>query len=329
MTQKFSQFITEEPKEQSYRFVIIYNDPENMTDDSKAEAEEMAVDMVKFGNELGLKGFKCRIEDAYISHKNDKMYIHDIDDKEFLIDENTIVFNRSKSNDFANWQGLMYELEESGVNVINSIDVHLLCADKWKTYIKLKNFGVKQPNSLLINNTDKVDGVFKRLKTKFPIILKTQLGTGGVGVVKIENETQLLATSQLIHRLGQERGMLVQEFIELEYDIRVIVIAGKIHGAMKRPTPKGDFRSNVHQGSEPEAIELTKLEEEEIYKVMKALTPRGGWVGIDLIPAKDREKESPYCLEVNSQPGTVGYNTIIKGNILKDVLKSYMNRSNW
>ena len=63
-----------------------------------------------------------------------------IDDKEFLVDENTIVFNRSKSNDFANWQGLMYELEESGVNVINSIDVHLICADKWKTYIKLKNY---------------------------------------------------------------------------------------------------------------------------------------------------------------------------------------------
>ena len=79
--EKFKSFITEEEKSQSYRFVIIYNDPENMTDDSKAEAEEMAVDMIKFGSELGLKGFKCRIEDAYISHKNDKMYIHDIDDK--------------------------------------------------------------------------------------------------------------------------------------------------------------------------------------------------------------------------------------------------------
>ena len=144
--EQFKSFITEEEKEQSYRFVIIYNDPENMTDDSKAEAEEMADDMIKFGNELGLKGFSCRIEDAYISHKNDKMYIHDIDDKEFLIDENTLIFNRSKSNDFANWQGLMYELEISGVNVINSLDVHLLCADKWKTYIKLKNIGVKQPN---------------------------------------------------------------------------------------------------------------------------------------------------------------------------------------
>ena len=44
--------------------------------------------------------------------------------------------------------------------------------------------------------------MFKKLNPKFPIILKTQLGTGGVGVVKIENETQLLTVSQLITRLN-------------------------------------------------------------------------------------------------------------------------------
>ena len=87
--EKFKSFITEEEKLQSYRFVVIYNDPENMSDDSVAEAEELAINFVKSGNELGLKGFRCRIEDAYLSYKNEKMYIHDMNDKEFLIDENT------------------------------------------------------------------------------------------------------------------------------------------------------------------------------------------------------------------------------------------------
>ena len=327
--EKFKSFISEQKNEQPYRFVVIYNDPENMTDDSKAEAEEMAIKMVKYGKELGLEGFRCRIEDAYLSRKNDKLYIHDIDDKEFLIDKDTIVFNRSKSNDFANWQGMMYDLEESDVPVINSLDVHLLCADKWRTYVSLKKIGAKQPNSLLINSPEKSKDVYERLNTKFPVVLKTQLGTGGVGVVKIENETQLLATTQLIHRLKQERGMMLQEFIPLEYDIRVIVLAGKIHGAMKRPVPSGDFRSNVHQGSEPEKMELTELEKMEVEIVLKAMKPRGGWIGVDLIPSKNREKERPYVLEVNTQPGTVGYNTIIKGDILKEVLKIYKNRDNW
>ena len=324
-----SQYIQEQSPEKPYRFVVIYNDTENMTDDSKAEAEEMAVNMLKYGKKLGLEGFKCRIEDSYLSRKDDKLYIHDIDDKSFLIDENTIVFNRSKSNDFANWQGMMYDLEKSNVAVINSLDVHLLCADKWKTYVSLELVGAKQPKTLLVNSPEKCQGVFERLDTKFPVVLKTQLGTGGVGVVKIENETQLLATTQLIHRLNQERGMILQEFIPLEYDIRVIVLAGEIHGAMKRPVPSGDFRSNVHQGSEPEKIILTEMEKMEIDITMKAMQPRGSWIGIDLIPSKDREKERPYVLEVNTQPGTVGYNSIIKGDILEDVLKKFMNRDNW
>ena len=324
-----SQYIQEQAPEKPYRFVVIYNDPENMTDDSKAEAEEMAVNMLKYGKKLGLEGFKCRIEDSYLSRKDDKLYIHDIDDKSFLIDENTIVFNRSKSNDFANWQGMMYDLEKSNVAVINSLDVHLLCADKWKTYVSLELVGAKQPKTLLVNSPEKCQGVFERLDTKFPVVLKTQLGTGGVGVVKIENETQLLATTQLIHRLNQERGMILQEFIPLEYDIRVIVLAGEIHGAMKRPVPSGDFRSNVHQGSKPEKIILTEMEKMEIDITMKAMQPRGSWIGIDLIPSKDREKERPYVLEVNTQPGTVGYNSIIKGDILEDVLKKFMNRDNW
>ena len=324
-----SQYIQEQSPEKPYRFVVIYNDPENMTDDSKAEAEEMAVNMLKYGKKLGLEGFKCRIEDSYLSRKDDKLYIHDIDDKSFLIDENTIVFNRSKSNDFANWQGMMYDLEKSNIAVINSLDVHLLCADKWKTYVSLELVGAKQPKTLLVNSPEKCQGVFERLDTKFPVVLKTQLGTGGVGVVKIENETQLLATTQLIHRLNQERGMILQEFIALEYDIRVIVLAGEIHGAMKRPVPSGDFRSNVHQGSKPEKIILTEMEKMEIDITMKAMQPRGSWIGIDLIPSKDREKERPYVLEVNTQPGTVGYNSIIKGDILEDVLKKFMNRDNW
>ncbi len=165
--------------------------------------------------------------------------------------------------------------------------------------------------------------------SKFPIILKTQLGTGGVGVLLIENEKQLLSNAQLITRLNQERGMVIQEQIPLEYDIRVIVINGEIHGAMKRPIVDGDFRSNVHQGSKPELMEITELEKEEVMMVAEYLTPRGYWLGIDLIPSNDRENERPYVLEVNTQPGTFGYNSVIKTNIFEDVLKPLMNRDNW
>ena len=87
---KFSDFISEQKNEQPYRFVIIHNEPENMTDDSKAEAEELADNFIKAGKSLGLEGFKCKIEDSYLSRKGNKLFIHDTDDKEFLLDENSL-----------------------------------------------------------------------------------------------------------------------------------------------------------------------------------------------------------------------------------------------
>ena len=72
---------------------------------------------------------------------------------------------------------------------------------------------------------------------------------------------------------------------------------------------------------------VTKLEEEICYKVDKLIN--GKWIGVDLIVSEDREKVPPYVLEINSQPGHVGYDSVHGGSILKDVLVKFMNRDNW
>ena len=49
------------------------------------------------------------------------------------------------------------------------------------------------------------------------------------------------STVQIIDKLEPNLGILVQEFIETKFDVRVIVIAGKAHGAIMRPVLKKDF----------------------------------------------------------------------------------------
>ena len=149
----------------------------------------------------------------------------------------------------------------------------------------------------------------------------------GVGVVKIESEESLNATVQLMHKLDQDMGVLMQEYVPATYDVRVQVIAGKVHGAIKRPIVKRDFRSNVSLGSEPEAHTLTKLEEEQVIKAAKAVD--GMWVGVDFIPAKNRNKDLSHFIEINSTPGTKGYTKATGMNVCKDVIKTFMNRDNW
>ena len=319
--EKFSEFITEE-KDEPYRFVVIYNDSKEVGDDSKEETEPMANKMIAFGKKLGLEGFKAEIDTVHINGNSIGMD----EGKQFELDKNTLIFNRARTNDRANWQGLIYHLEHTDAHVINSMKVHNICADKFKTYTKLSGI-VQQPKTELINNNKGLDGALKRLGKPFPIVLKTILGTGGIGVLKIENEGQLLSSVQLINKLGAERGMVIQEFIPLDYDIRVMMVGSEIQGAMKRSIASGDFRSNIHQGSNPEKIELTQREIDVCNKVAGVI--ESAWVGIDLIPAKDREKQDPYLLEINSQPGHVGYDSVHEGSILEDVLKIFMNRDNW
>ena len=121
--------------------------------------------------------------------------------------------------------------------------------------------------------------------------------------------------------------MLIQEFIPTPYDVRVIILNNEIVAQLKRPVITGDFRSNISQGNEPEKIELTDLEKSECLKAAKSVN--GMWLGIDFIPSKDREKEPPYFIEINSSPGTGYVNELNDINIYKMVLDTFKNRENW
>ena len=95
---------------------------------------------------------------------------------------------------------------------------------------------------------------------------------------------------------------------------------------MTRPVIEGDFRSNVSQGSKPKNIKLTELEIEETLKAAKAVG--GYWTAVDFIPSKNRDKEPPYFLEVNSSPQTEGIEDATGMNIAKDVINHFADGEN-
>ena len=52
----------------------------------------------------------------------------------------------------------------------------------------------------------------------------------------------------------------------------------------------------ISQGADNEEIELTEIEKDACFT---AKAVGGQWVGVDFIPAKNREKDEPFMLEVN------------------------------
>ena len=330
MTLKTFSQITEkvdkDSKKNPYRLVVLAQRPREQLKSSTSKQ------LVDAGENLGLEVYNCRISGAYLERDPDlgTVTIHNEDDKKgFELDEDTLVVIRGNVTKKDSFLDLISQLERYGVSVNNFRETIEVCSDKFRTYLRLQEVGLNQPRTVLIpsDEPEAVDRAHEALDNDFPMVLKTLQGAKGVGVLLIETERSLQSTVQLIHKIDPFADLLLQEYIEQDFDIRTVVINKEIVGAMKRPKIIDDFRSNVSQGSKPEAIKLTPKEEEAVLSAAKAVN--GQWVGVDFMPAKNRDTGDPYILEVNHSPGTQGIGKVIGENVSEMVLQEYFDREIW
>lgn len=82
----------------------------------------------------------------------------------------------------------------------------------------------------------------------------------GIGVVLAE--TQKAAESVIEGFIGVKADILIQEFIKdaAGFDIRWLVVDGKVVAAIKRQGVPGEFRSNLHRGGTSSLIKITPEE---------------------------------------------------------------------
>jgi len=312
--EQFKSFITEE-KNSDYRIVVLsveHGDKSITSKRIKAEADE-----------LNIPNYVVQINGSYIKYDNGKHTIYSIDDdKGFDLDSSTVVFVRGTPTKDSSLD-LISELERLGVCCVNSRTSISIAADKYRSYIRLKDYGLTQPKTVLIANKDSVEKSFENLDTKFPIILKTLRGSKGVGVLFVESERSLTSVVQLIFKTDSNADLVIQEYIKTEFDVRVIVLSGKIVATMQRDVLEGDFRSNYSQGAKVKKYKLTQLETEQ--SLLAAKSVGGILSAVDFIPSSDPEKKPPYMLEVNSSPGTEGIEQASGKNIVKEILEHFRN----
>ena len=318
---KFKEFISEAKSDSKLKLLIITDEPEqakqfHTADRLKEEADKLKIESYLFH----LSGGYTQFEDGIRTFHNKK------DDKGFVIDNNTIAIVRGSATRKDSWMDFISILEKANVCLINSRQCISICVDKYRSALKLGDYGLTQPKSILVNNPDTILDQIEESGIKFPLIMKTLRGSKGVGVLFIDSERGLDSIVQLINKQDEDADLLVQEYIKTDYDVRVLVLGGKVLAAMKRPVIEGDFRSNVSQGSKPEKIKLTELEIEESLKAAKAVN--GLWTAVDFIPSKNREKEPPFMLEVNSSPGTEGIEEATGLNIAKAVIDHFQDSKN-
>ena len=354
--ENFKQFLSEQSDEKPYKLIVFNHSGESVRDVKDTSLNEMNKILEKSAKAAGIKMFNVDFVGFNLSKKNGKQYINSFpfDDEGQVIFPNRKDRNKKISDDYQPpieinlddtlimprglgtpgltnsryWTDTIKKLELEGYQMIPSTKCWDICTSKYLTDILCKQAGLRTPKTVPISYSEDTDRAVKELNTKFPIILKASTGTQtGVGVVIIESLRSLNAAVEMLSLHSKYLPLIIQEFIEIDYDVRVVVLDGRVLGTMKREViTDGDFRSNISLGAEASDIQLTEIEERDVLKAAEIVD--GRLVGVDFIPAKNREKEQPYILEVNSMPGFGGIEKLKKG-LVKEILEHFKDRNNW
>ncbi len=335
--------IIKEAEHDSFKLVIISHD-------DPLDPNETAPMIRKNAKKLGIEVHLCELMGAYLEDgtgKDKLLYSYPVDDegkaklptmkkqseyaKPITINpDNSIIMMRglNAKDGCASWWVMGRTLEYAGFQLINSVDCNRMCNDKWYNQMMFQRHNINTPNTFLIRHSEGAKETAAKLNNKYPMILKTAIGSQGVGVMFVESERALVGIVQLLYREDQYVDILLQEYLPNTYDVRAIVCKGTIMGAMKRPVVKGDFRSNVSQGSQPSIMKLTDMEKAECLKAAESVD--GSLVGVDFIPAANRETDRPFFIEVNATPGLTGVEGAVKKNngnnsIIDDILNNMKN----
>lgn len=202
---------------------------------------------------------------------------------------------RGYNRNYAFAQSLAWLLNHKNKIVIDSALVRGTIASKFYQAIVYKVAGVKHiPTYSAQNYSHLVENGFR---PHYPVVVKDVNSQKGKGVRLVHDEVSLK------HELSTfGHSVIVQEYIKIPYDIRVICVGEKIIGAIKRQSSSSDFRTNVSLGGVASAY---KLNDQEKALALKAHHSMGFTIsGVDI--AHDETGE-PFVIETNITPEWQGF----------------------
>lgn len=311
-----------EPKEVKNLKIVL------VTSSHHGEAKQPTIEeLEKVCKKKGIETYTLFSNKAFMDkHEDGRIFVRNHDDKKgFEVErENTVFLTRRGIVMTKYALNLVSRIEKEKFFVFNTREAVEVCEDKYLTMLRLAEHDVPIPKTALIPNEDMLDDAIVKIGGKFPVVVKILSGTQGRGVFIADNYASLKSTLQTIWTLGEHNEVLLQEYIDNDFDVRVHVLGGEFLASMKRKRVKEDFRTNVHLGGEAVPFSPNKKTKEIACKAAKAVG--AGWAGVDVMFDK---KGNPYVLEVNASPGTEGIKVDKGANVPVDVIDFLMNTENW
>ena len=190
-----------------------------------------------------------------------------------------------------------YLLKEN-ITVLDAVIGKSYIAGKmYESFLLVKN-DIPHLKTVQILSDNQKKHVLKYLT--LPLIAKPISASQGRGVTLIQTSEELASFSLLN---GSDK-YLFQEYIPIQYDIRVFVIGNNALGAMRRNVIPGDVRSNASLGGKPEYFKLTPPLQDIAVRATHAY--KYDIAGVDIL-----EKDGEFIvLEVNNAPQWTAFKKI-------------------
>jgi ribosomal protein S6--L-glutamate ligase len=207
----------------------------------------------------------------------------------------------------------LHRLQQRGVQILNPPRAIECAVDKYLTTARLAAEGLPVPETIACESFELAMAAFEKLGGD--VVVKPLFGSEGRGIVRVSDPDIAHRVFRTLERTGAV--LYLQRFVAHPgHDVRILVLDGRLVGAMKRINPN-DFRTNVSRDARTEIHQPTDKEVE--YAVRSARATGARFSGIDLLSDRDGRV---FVIEVNAVPGWRAFQRTTGVSVAERVLES-------
>lgn len=208
---------------------------------------------------------------------------------------------------------MLYRLQRLGMYVVNPPEAIEHCVDKYDILAILEENGIPVPRTAVTESVDEALKAFNELGGD--VVVKPLFGSRGIGSTRV---TDAEIAHTVFKNITFYHGVVyLQEFVHHGFsDIRVFVVGDRVVASMRRVA--NSWKTNYSQGAQPLSVELEKTLEDIAVKSAKLIQCK--IAGVDILESP----RGPLVVEVNSQPGWRGLQSVTKVNIADEIVNFVM-----
>jgi ribosomal protein S6--L-glutamate ligase len=207
---------------------------------------------------------------------------------------------------------VIYQLEQTGVRVVNPLKPLLNARNKYVAILTLAKANLPIPPTFITESSLEAYLKTKRFRA---VVYKPIIGSMGYGSLKFDDADLAYNAYQTLERVG--KPIYMQEYLpSRDGDIRAFVIGEDVIATMIRRAANGLWKSNIAQGGKPVAVQVSKEIVELSVKATKALGLE--YAGVDILETETGRK---YVLEVNASPSWQALQKVSKVNVARKIIE--------